>query len=180
MKAKKRFLSLLLCGAMLFSLCPQATFAEGVEAGGLCEHHPQHTAECGYTEGSEGTPCSHEHTEDCYILATQCVHEHGPECYPQESVEPAETEGATDDAATPSGPEEQEPTERAVWAATRLAAILRPPRALLAPMSARFATRRTAASRRKPSQWESASAPSFAPARMSMLNARSAESRART
>lgn len=121
MKAKKRFLSLLLCGAMLFSLCPQATFAEGVEAGGLCEHHPQHTAECGYTEGSEGTPCSHEHTEDCYILATQCVHEHGPECYPQESVEPAETEGATDDAATPSGPEEQEPTERAVWAATRLA-----------------------------------------------------------
>ena len=40
MSAKKRFLSLLLCGAMLFSLCPQAAFAEGVETGGLCEHHP--------------------------------------------------------------------------------------------------------------------------------------------
>ena len=32
MSAKKRFLSLLLCGAMLFSLCPQAAFAEGAEA----------------------------------------------------------------------------------------------------------------------------------------------------
>ena len=110
MSAKKRFLSLLLCGVMLLSLCSQAAFAEGVAAGGLCEHHPQHTAECGYTEGSEGAPCGHEHTEDCYTLVTECVHEHGPECYPQESVEPAETEGATDDAAAPSEPEEQEPS----------------------------------------------------------------------
>ena len=110
MSAKKRFLSLLLCGVMLFSLCSQAAFAEGVEAGGLCEHHPQHTAECGYTEGSEGAPCSHEHTGDRYTLVTECVHEHGPECYPQESVEPAETEGATDDAAAPSEPKEQEPS----------------------------------------------------------------------
>ena len=110
MSAKTRFLSLLLCGVMLFSLCSQAAFAEGVEAGGLCEHHPQHTAECGYTEGSEGAPCVHEHTEDCYTLVTECVHEHGPECYPQESVEPAETEGATDDAAAPSEPKEQEPS----------------------------------------------------------------------
>lgn len=71
---------------------------------------PQHTAECGYTEGSEGAPCSHEHTENCYTLVTECVHEHGPECYPQESVEPAETEGATDDAAAPSEPKEQRPS----------------------------------------------------------------------
>lgn len=110
MKAKKRFLSLLLCGAMLFSLCPQATFAAGAEAGGLCEHHPQHTAECGYTEGGEGTPCSHEHTEDCYTLVTECVHEHGPECYPEESAETAEAESVSGNTATPSEPEEQEPT----------------------------------------------------------------------
>ena len=102
MKAKKRILSLLLCGALLFSLCPQATFAEGAEAGGLCEHHPQHTAECGYTEGSEGTPCSHEHTGDCYTLVTKCVHEHGPECYPAESV--------SGNMATSSEPEKQEPS----------------------------------------------------------------------
>ena len=108
MKAKKRFLSLLLCGAMLFSLCPQAAFAEGTEAGGLCEHHPQHTAECGYTEGSDGTPCSHEHTEDCYTLVTECVHEHGPECYPEESAETAEAESVSGNTATSSEPEEQE------------------------------------------------------------------------
>lgn len=76
MKAKKRFLSLLLCGAMLFSLCPQAAFAEGAEADGLCEHHPQHTAECGYAPGTEGTPCTYV----CEI------------CNPQDSGEAEETE----------------------------------------------------------------------------------------
>lgn len=45
MKTKKRLLSLLLCGAMLFSLCPQAVSAEGVQnseqaIGSLCEHQP--------------------------------------------------------------------------------------------------------------------------------------------
>lgn len=118
MKAKKRFLSLLLCGAMLFSLYPQTAAAEGVQdsgaavtADGLCEHHPQHTAECGYTEGSEGTPCNHEHTEDCYTLVTECVHEHGPECYPEENGEPAGTESVSGNTATPSEAEEAEPTE---------------------------------------------------------------------
>ena len=46
MKLKKRILSLLLCGAMLFSLCSQSVLAEengqagGVTIGtsGLCEH----------------------------------------------------------------------------------------------------------------------------------------------
>ena len=76
MKAKKRFLSLLLCSAMLFSFCPQTAFAEGAEAGSLCEHHPQHTAECGYTEGGEGTLCTYV----CEI------------CNPQDSGETEETE----------------------------------------------------------------------------------------
>ena len=107
MKAKKRFLSLLLCGAMLFSLCPQTALAEAAQnggaAGGLCEHHPQHTVKCGYTEGSESMPCGHEHTDGCYTLVTECVHEHGPECYLAEDV--------SGNTATPSEPEEQEPTE---------------------------------------------------------------------
>ena len=84
MKEKKRFLSLLLCVAMLFSFCPRTAFAESDKANGLCEHHTRHTADCGYSEGSEGTPCGHEHTEDCYTLVTECVHEHGPECCPAE------------------------------------------------------------------------------------------------
>ena len=55
-------------------------------AAGLCEHHPEHIADCGYTEGTEGTPCNHEHNEDCYTLVTECVHEHTEDCYPAESV----------------------------------------------------------------------------------------------
>ena len=91
MKKKKRLLSLLLCGVMLFSLCPQVVFAEGVQNSeqaidGLCEHHPAHDGACGYTEGTKGTPCSHEHTEGCYFLVTSCVHEHRLDCYSAENV----------------------------------------------------------------------------------------------
>lgn len=91
---RKRILSLLLCVVMLFSLCPQSALAVGNEqtggvtigTSGLCEHHPAHDDECGYTEGTAGTPCSHEHTDDCYTEVTDCVHEHTEDCYPQNSV----------------------------------------------------------------------------------------------
>ena len=109
MKLKKRILSLLLCGAMLFSLCSQSVLAEengqagGVTIGtsGLCEHHPEHNADCGYTEETAGTPCVHEHTADCYEEVTNCVHEHDEDCYPEESVSGNE--------ATPSGAQKREP-----------------------------------------------------------------------
>ncbi len=111
MKLKKRILSLLLCGAMLFSLCSQSVLAEengqvgGVTIGtsGLCEHHPEHNADCGYTAGTAGTPCVREHTADCYEEVTNCVHEHDEDCYPEESVSGNE--------ATPSGAQKREPTE---------------------------------------------------------------------
>lgn len=75
MRTRKRLLSLLLYGAMLFSVCSSSVFVEAqtpdsgqitVNAGGLCEHHTEHTPDCGYTEGKPETPCTHEHTEDCY------------------------------------------------------------------------------------------------------------------
>ena len=111
MKLKKRILSLLLCGAMLFSLGPQSVLAEengqagGVTAdtSGLCEHHPEHNADCGYREETAGTPCGHEHTADCYEEVTNCVHEHNGDCYPEESDSGNE--------AAPSGPQKREPTE---------------------------------------------------------------------
>ena len=81
MQTRKRLLSLLLCGALLFSLCSPSAFAEAqaaqdsgqitADAGGLCEHHPEHDADCGYTEGTPETPCGHEHTEDCYTEVTE-------------------------------------------------------------------------------------------------------------
>lgn len=93
MRGKKKILSLVLCVIMLFSMFPQAVFAEGIWSGGgskviggLCEHHPKHTAQCGYTPGTAGMPCTHQHTEACYTLVTSCVHKHTEECYHQDSI----------------------------------------------------------------------------------------------
>ncbi len=54
---------------------PTTAFAENggaqdsgitIGASGLCEHHTEHTTDCGYTEGALETPCNHEHTSECY------------------------------------------------------------------------------------------------------------------
>lgn len=93
---------------MIFTMPDVPAFA--VEAGasavhtGLCEHHPEHTEDCGYTEGTEGAACEHEHTEDCYTLVKKCVHEHDESCYPV-------LEGSVpENTATPSEAEEAQPT----------------------------------------------------------------------
>ena len=70
-------------------------------AGGLCEHHPEHDDECGYSEGIAGTACSHEHTDDCYREVIDCTHRHDEDCYPGESI--------WDDEATPSDADRLEP-----------------------------------------------------------------------
>lgn len=67
MRTRKRLLSLLFCGAMLFFLCSPSAFAKEqttqdsgqitADAGGLCEHHTEHMPDCGYTVGESGTPC---------------------------------------------------------------------------------------------------------------------------
>lgn len=103
MKLTRRIAALLMAGAMVCSTLPVNAWAvEATNTGGLCEHHPEHTAECGYSEGTEGTPCNHEHNEDCYTLVTECVHEHTEDCYPAESV--------SENTATPSDAEDREPT----------------------------------------------------------------------
>ena len=68
MKQRKRIAAFVLAAAMVFSTLPLNVLAVETPtvAAGLCEHHPEHTADCGYTEGTEGTPCNHEHNEDCY------------------------------------------------------------------------------------------------------------------
>ena len=106
MKLKKRIAALLMAGTMVCSTLPVNVLAvenSNRNVGGLCEHHAEHTEDCGYTEGSEGTPCNHEHTEDCYTLVTSCVHKHTADCYPAESV--------SDNTASPSDAENREPTE---------------------------------------------------------------------
>ena len=98
---KKRLFAVLASLCMVVSMVPTMAFAQNsgaaIGASGLCEHHIEHTADCGYTEGTAEIPCSHEHTEDCYTLAAKCVHTHTADCYP------------ADDAATPSDAEGTEP-----------------------------------------------------------------------
>ena len=119
----KRPAAFLLAAAMIFTM--PGVPASAVEAGasavhtGLCEHHPKHTEDCGYTEGTEGAACEHEHkvnggeadredplgdTEDCYTLVKKCVHEHDESCYPvlEESI--------SENTATPSEAEKAQPT----------------------------------------------------------------------
>ncbi|MBD9184571.1 MAG: hypothetical protein EGQ26_02810 [Clostridiales bacterium] len=90
---KKRILSILLLCCMVLTMLPapafaadEETYALSPDTGGLCEHHPEHDAACGYTEGTAEIPCSHEHTEECHTLITRCVHAHTAECYPSERV----------------------------------------------------------------------------------------------
>ncbi len=92
----KRPLALLLSVAMMFSMSGTPVYAADVETGtSVCPHHV-HDETCGY---SEGTPCTHEHTDDCYTLVTQCVHEHTAECY-SDGMLPAEGEEKGADACT--------------------------------------------------------------------------------
>lgn len=109
-KRKRRGLRSLMAAALCFSLvaaqAAPTVYAARAEAGQkqtLCEHHPAHDEDCGYTGGSQGTACNHWHTEDCYKLAEHCIHVHTDDCYPQD--------GTSDNTATPAGAERREPTE---------------------------------------------------------------------
>ncbi len=90
----KRPAAFLLAAAMIFTM--PGVPASAVEAGasavhtGLCKHHPEHTEDCGYTEGTEGAACEHEHDESCYPVLEGSVSEN---------------------TATPSEAEEAQPTE---------------------------------------------------------------------
>ena len=105
----KRALPVLLSIAVIMSTGGiPAQAVSGMEHAGqgniLCEHHTAHTDDCGYMEETPGTPCGHEHTEDCYIEVTECVHEHTPECYPEETED-----SVSDNEATPANAEKREP-----------------------------------------------------------------------
>lgn len=119
----KRPAAFLLAAAMIFTMpgVPASAVEAGVSAvhTGLCKHHPKHTEDCGYTEGTEGAACEHEHKvnggeadredplgdiEDCYTLVKKCIHEHDESCYPV-------LEGSvSENTATPSEAEKAQPT----------------------------------------------------------------------
>ena len=73
----KKLLSILLCLCMLVQNCPVMAFAATTD--NLCDHHTEHTAECGYREGSAGSACTHKHSEGCYKIVA-CKHTHDDTC----------------------------------------------------------------------------------------------------
>ena len=114
----RQSMGFLMVAALIFNTLPASGLAVSAseQEKGLCEHHTEHTAECGYAEAQ---PCTHEHTEEkhsteeehsgeeCYKTVTECVHEHTDECYP----ETEETEESTGKGnATPSDAGNREPS----------------------------------------------------------------------
>ena len=66
---KRRLFSLLLCGAMLLSMCLPGLALEA-DTGGLCPHHQEHSFEdCCYMEAVEGQPCGYV----CRICPVQAM-----------------------------------------------------------------------------------------------------------
>ena len=63
MKWIKKGISALLALNMVLSSIPLPAFAATTD--NLCEHHTEHTAECGYVAAVEGSPCTHIHDEAC-------------------------------------------------------------------------------------------------------------------
>ena len=111
---KRRLLSICMALTLCLGLLPATALAEGEADSGqppaesaLCEHHPHHDESCGYTEGTEGSPCTHEHDEDCYAPVTSCVHTHTADCYPADPA--GGTEAAPEGPAAPAEPAEAEP-----------------------------------------------------------------------
>ena len=100
----KKLFSTLLCVSMLVQNAPAMAFAAAED--NLCDHHPEHTAECGYT-AEEGEACAY----NCEI----CL-DHGSEEEEQETTAPSEpetTEAAeiTEETKAPEITESEEPIE---------------------------------------------------------------------
>lgn len=98
---KKRMISLLMALAMSLTLLPATSYAAeesgtAIGAGRLCEHHTAHDDACGYVEGIEESPCTHEHGAECYTEVTSCIHEHTQDCYPVSDSSAASGEMASD------------------------------------------------------------------------------------
>jgi pilin isopeptide linkage protein/fibro-slime domain-containing protein len=95
-RKKRRILAMLLVLILVCTTCSSFVSADMNQqktADGLCEHHPEHTAECGYVEATEGSPCTHEHTDECYTTdengeqILDCQHVHDESCGYVEATE---------------------------------------------------------------------------------------------
>ncbi len=74
---KKKIFAFILSFAMLMNMTYPIS-SVSVIAGDLdCQHHMEHTADCGYVESVEGHACIHVCESDCYKKILDCPHEAG-------------------------------------------------------------------------------------------------------
>ena len=115
---RKRIVSLTMVLVLCLMLLPASAFAAedsgaAIGTGGLCAHHTEHDDTCGYVEGIAESPCTHEHSEDCYTEVTSCTHEHTRECYPAEdnSIPEDGTTSSDDESVEYTKPSDDESVE---------------------------------------------------------------------
>lgn len=115
---RKRIISLAMVWVLCLMLLPTSAFAAedsgaAIGTGGLCAHHTEHNDTCGYVEGSAESPCTHEHSEDCYTKVTSCTHEHTSDCYPasDSSIPDDEATSSDDESVGDTTPSDDESVE---------------------------------------------------------------------
>lgn len=80
MKKWKKGMALALAAMLIGTTVDISAFAAEETGTVICDHHTEHTSECGYTEATAGADCTHEHSDDCYSEVTVCVHSHDESC----------------------------------------------------------------------------------------------------
>ncbi|MBE5886123.1 MAG: hypothetical protein E7284_06930 [Lachnospiraceae bacterium] len=76
---KKRFAALTMAVILAWATIDAPIIAAGSQEV-PCEHHMEHNEDCGYTEGVDFSPCTHEHGQECYSEVTSCLHSHDENC----------------------------------------------------------------------------------------------------
>lgn len=111
-KYQKRIFAWFLSAIMAMTMCLTSVYANEAEEQGLCEHHPVHTAECGYVAEVPETPCRHVHADECYVLVESCQHIHTDACYAATDTEDVvENESDRENTGIETDNPSTEPTE---------------------------------------------------------------------
>ena len=67
---EKRMVSSIMACILVLGLVPSSVFA--VETDGLCAHHTQHTADCGYSAAIESSTCGYQPDENGVTAHSEC------------------------------------------------------------------------------------------------------------
>ena len=86
----RRIAAFLMAVIMMWTTVDITAFAAEETGTVLCEHHTEHTSDCGYTEETAGADCTHVHSDECgYTVSGNgvCTHEHDENCGYVEAAE---------------------------------------------------------------------------------------------